>query len=419
MIFVRKYIRVYITILILFIIARLLFCYFYKGGEKRYTIQNDADLFTISENYVRNQPNELNHYYFEVHFSENTFNFFVEDIFKMRRYIIETVYSFHNSEYSCILPIFANDKVETDILCYQDSMLYHYRDLKGQSSALDSFADSMKMYGYQMDFSSTSTLSENGMQIQNRNLVSSHTLAVPSYKGLYIIKPGDSSVSTTIDLFHQDVYMQPIQGVASKYYVVADYDNSYTFHKFLLIDLSNGKKASMISDVPISFDSYVQGVVEDSMYVMDRSNRKQYKIDMAKKIVSISGNSNVGVQYYQNGKYEIRNIYDALNQDLYMYPYRLESDVYEFVDLYNGIYYSYLKVNDGYDVYISFLENPSLYSFGFHLTSLDRIQYVDDYVYYIEDDTLFYYHPKYGVIDIVTYSEFFYNSNLKFWIYAK
>lgn len=415
----RKYINVFISLSILFILCRLLFNFFYKGKAVNYTIQTDGNLFEVNERYVRKQSNQLNHYYFEVTLEGDAFSFLIGDVFRKKSYIIENIYSFQNDQYSCILPVFSNRKIETDILCYEDSMLYHYRDLKGQSLELDSFADSMEVYGYQVNFSVDSTLTRNGMQIQNGNLVSSHILVVPSYKGLYVIDSKNKNIITTLNLFNQDVYTQSIQGLISKYYVVADYNESYTFHKFILIDVESGKRFSITSNPAISMDSYVQGAIGNFMYIIDRSNRRQYKIDVSNKAISISGNTNMGIQYYQNGEYEARSIYDALNQDLYMYPYRLESDVYDFVDLYNGIYYSYLKVDNGYDVYVSFAENPSLYSFGFHLASIDRVQYVDDYVYYIENDTLSYYHPKYGVIDIATYSEFFYNQNLDFWVYRK
>ena len=85
----------------------------------------------------------------------------------------------------------------------------------------------------------------------------------------------------------------------------------------------------------------------------------------------------------------------------------------------NNIYYSYRKVNDNYDVYISYADMPSLYTRTFSISSIDRVQYAKDFVYYIEDDVLYSYSSKTGVNKVLTYQEFYYNSDLKFWIYEK
>ena len=60
----------------------------------------------------------------------------------------------------------------------------------------------------------------------------------------------------------------------------------------------------------------------------------------------------------------------------------------------------------------------SLYTYGFSVPSLDRVEYIEDYVYYVDGDTLYYYHPK-GVAKVLKYAELFYNSKIKFWIYKK
>ena len=77
-----------------------------------------------------------------------------------------------------------------------------------------------------------------------------------------------------------------------------------------------------------------------------------------------------------------------------------------------------MKTNDGYDVYILYVENPTLYAYGFFVSSLTRIGYIGEYVYYVDGDTLYYYHPK-GVFEVLKYDELFYNSKIKFWIYEK
>ena len=81
------------------------------------------------------------------------------------------------------------------------------------------------------------------------------------------------------------------------------------------------------------------------------------------------------------------------------------------------IYYSYLKTNDGYDVYVSYEENSSLYSYAFSISDAARVKYIDNFAYFMDKDTIYYYHPKNGIVQVLTYSELLYNSKLNFWVY--
>jgi len=415
----KKYLRIFTVIVFLFILFRFFFFFLYKGRVVNYSIKENNNKYLIHEEYIRNEQQVTNHYYLEVNFDKKIFNFRIADIFYKKSYIIEEIYSFQNEQYTCVLPIFIDNSIQTDIMCLDGNTLYPYRSLKNKSFELDSFAISMEKYGYENDEVNDKLLNKYGVDILKNNLVSSHKVIIPSYNGLFIIDEQEQDIISSVELFKNDTYNQAIQSVVSNYYVVADYDSLYSFHKFILVNLDTKKISTIISDSSISMDSYVQGVVEDSMYIIDRSNKKQYKIDVSKKSVSLVGNSKRGILYYDGNEFQNRSIYDALTNDLLFETYFYDSPKYDYVHLEDGIYYSYLRVNDGYEVYVSYKENPSLYTYGFFVSSIDHIQYLYDYVYYEEDACIYYYNPKIGVTKLLTYTELFYNSNLNFWVYKK
>lgn len=412
----KKYARICTVLIFLFILFRFFFLFIYRGRTVNYVLKEQKNKYYVHEEYIRNKKEISNHYYVEIQFDEIIFNFRISDDFDRKNYIIDTIYSFQNDQYTCILPIFSGDIIQTDILCKKGDMIYSYRHLQNESLALDKFATSMKEYGYLID-TTEEEISYHGISVLKNNVVSSHTVVIPSYKGVYLVNEDD--VVSSIELFQDDVYTQPIQGVVSHYYIVADYDASYSFHTFKLIDLNTKKLSSITSDSAISMDSYVQGIVDNCLYIIDRSNRKQYKIDVANKTVTLVGNSKKGVLYYNGIKFETRSIYDALNSDLIFNLQMYDSSKYDYVYLFNGIYYSYLKTNDGYVIYISYEENPSLYSYALSIFEIDKIKYVEDFIYFIDKDTIYYYHPKSGVVKVLSYAELFYNSKLSFWIYKK
>lgn len=414
----KKYLRIIIVFIFIFILSRFFFLFLYRGRTVNYSIEEGMHKYDVHEEYIRNNKQLSSHYYIEIDFDEIKFNFRISDDFDKRSYIVDTIYSFKNDQYICILPIFIDGSIQSEILCQKENIIYPYRSLQNESLELDKFASSMENYGYSMNISEK-VISKYGVDILKDNLVFLHKIVIPSYNGVYIINRGEKEFISSVELFNDDIYTQQIQGVISNYYIVADYDSSYSFHEFKLVDLNTKKVSSIVSNNAISMNSYVQGVVDDCLYIIDRSNRKQYKIDISSKSISVVGNLKKGVLYYNGNDFETKSIYDALNNDLLFSLSFYQSSKYDYVYKSDGIYYSYLKTNDGYDVYVSYEENSSLYTYGFSVPSIDKIQYVEEYVYYIDNGILYCYHPKNGVIQVLTYKELFYNSKLNFWVYKK
>lgn len=414
----KKYVRIFLSLIFLFIVFHFFSLFLYRGKTTNYTLKTEDKKYQIHEEYIRNKNNTSNHYYIEIKFDEFLFNFRVDDIFDRKSYVVDTIYLFQNQQYTCILPIFLNSSIQTDILCENDGIIYPYLQLKNKSLELDKFAISMEEHGYLKDKNEIGS-SSYGMDIIKGNLISSHTLIIPSYRGIYLINSKEKNAISSIDLFKEDVYAQTIQALAANYYVVADYDSSYTFHTFKLVDLSTKKVSSIYSDDAISMNSYVQGVIDNCIYIIDRSNQKQYKIDVLNKKVTLIGNSKKGILYYNGIDFETKSIYDALNSDMLFDVYSIESSIYDYVYEYDDVYYSYLKNSDGYDVYISYEENPSLYTYGFFLSSIDKVKYGSGFLYYIDGNMIYCYRFKSGAVPIVLYDEFLYNVKLDFFVYGK
>lgn len=411
----RRYIRIVLALFLLFIIVNFFFRFFYNGRDVDYNLKQKNNKYYVHEKYIKNKKGVANHYYVEIKYNDVIFNFRFSDSFKSKSYIVDKIYSFNDEQHTCILPILSDGSIQTEILCKKENTIYPYSVLKNESLKLDSFAKNMEEYGYSVDMKEK-VFSNYGLNILTDNIVSSHMIVVPSYKGVYLIDPGSNKLISSVELFKKDVYKQPIQTVVSNYYVVADYDSSYSFNEFKVINLDNKKISKIISNTAISMDSYIQGVVDNSIYLIDRSNKKQYKIDVFEKSVSLVGNSKKGILYYNGTKFQKKSIYEALNNNLLFEQFTTELTKYDFVHKNDGINYSYLKKKDGYDVYISYDENPSSYTYGFHLSSIERIEYIGSYLYYVDGDSLYCYSSK-GVLKILDYSELFYNPDINIWVY--
>ena len=56
----------------------------------------------------------------------------------------------------------------------------------------------------------------------------------------------------------------------------------------------------------ISFNSYIQGSIDDDVYLFDRNSKKQYRINPKTETIVEVGNEQTGIKYYNLGKWENR-----------------------------------------------------------------------------------------------------------------
>ena len=221
-------------------------------------------------------------------------------------------------------------------------------------------------------------------------------------------------------MFTKDIYNKKISTFIDHYYFVADYNNDYEFHNFYLIDMKNGKQTKIVSNEAISMYSYINGIIDNSIYLLDSTSKKQYEINIKTKTVIEIGNEKKGILYYDG---EIRNvsIYEALQQELKFNYYRTDFNKsgYQRVDQVGHNYYFYQKNDDGYSVYRSNMERPDLLTYLFKTSSIDQILYIDDAICYKNSQFIKYYTDQTGSQKLVKFDELKFNSSLHFGIYKK
>jgi hypothetical protein len=91
---------------------------------------------------------------------------------------------------------------------------------------------------------------------------------------------------------------------------------TYDFNKFYIIDLTNNKINDLIlKEKNIPLDSYINGVVDNKLYLFDKENLLQYEIDPKKKTSKVVGSTSLNGKYY-NSKWEEKDIYEFKNKEL-------------------------------------------------------------------------------------------------------
>lgn len=393
-----------------------------KGHEINYIVDTNENSFEVKEIYTVNTNKEKNNYYFEISINNTTFDYQTFKSFNMASKIVKDIYYFKGG-YECILPVFMNQTILSDIICKKGDNYYNYRDLRGNAE-LDNFANGLTEYGYKIENyenNSTEVKSVNGVTYYN-NLIGSHYVALESYKGLNVLNKS----MYRREIFSKDVYSKSISGYVGKYYIVADYMKDTKFNVFTIVSLIDGKVTKISYDYDISLDSYILGTHENSIYIMDRSTMKEYELNVATKTIIEVGNKEIGIKIYKNNNFEYDNAYNVVNNNLTFASYNgntfnnsTYSKIIKTGIQKSGYYYIFEKVGSSYKVYRSNIQNGINKTYLFTTTSLNNFISKDDTIYYQDGEYIKRYSDESGIKTILKYSELKFNDNIKLGLYAR
>ena len=391
---------------VIFFALKCLLYLFDTGHKITYNIGN----FKINETL---DTKDNNNYYFELNHEDFKINFQINKDYKKAEKVISKIIYKKIDGYQCILPIFKNNTILTDVMCLKNNEITYASNLNNEK--INSYLKTLKKYGYNQndykDNASEIKLS-NTQSIYQDNFLENHYIAMETYKGLNLFNGNTNNVK----IFENDVYTKPISFFTDKYYIVADYTQNYSFKIFHVINIINGKQIDIRSYDEISFDSYIEGAIGTDIYLFDKENSKQYKISIEDESVEEFHDKD-HLQTY-NSKWENMSLSDAINGKLFNNYYTDDIKGYDKVDKVGNYYYLYQKENNHYKVYRADTQNKKIKTYLFDTTDINSIIYLDDTIYYQNGNT-FYYHTNYGERKVITNTELEFNDDLSFGVYKK
>lgn len=413
----KKLLGMLIALFIIYLGIQFIFDLFSKGHDDEYEIKNQNIVFKVKEisNFVDNN------YYFEISGGTNIFKFQVYNNFNKDKNVIEKIEYFEDDKYECVLPIFKNDKVITDMMCINNGVTYYYHDIKSNDQQLDEFISTINYYDINKYIDGAISTNIENIDVYKQNLISNHYIGITNYKGIYNISSNFNSVVYNISLFNKDIYNQKLGTFIYKYYVVADYNKDFEFNEINVIDLVNLSTNKINSDTAISLDGYIQGVIDNKIYLFDKDRQYQYEINMNNK--TVVKNSKDNIKYYNSGNFTTMTLKEANEELKFVYDeINYQNNEYERIDRVGnetGYYYLYKNNGNGYNVYrINIQDNEGL-TYLFETNTIDNVFYIDNYVYFINNSIVQVYSDTFGIKNLVKYKELEFNKNIIFNVYSK
>ncbi len=364
-----------LPLLIIILVIVLLIFFLIKTKDKSYSLEYDIGDYKISENY--NQKEKV--YYYEIKVKDVDYNFIYNSDYLDEKKLISNIKSHEKDDYTCLDII--SSYLKTSPLCNENGELIDYHLIP-----IDTFNDLKNTY-YN---------GENGYNYKNYNIYTKNEdLLVWNYKGFNHIKEDKVEF---IKIFNKDIYTIPLATKINNFIFIPDYEQEYNFNSAYVINIDNSKVEKWKLDDKISFDSYIAGINENSIFLVDIKNKKEYElVPHKKKMRTVATEKNDGIIYHEEEmtKVPMKKII-ATSQTF----------------TYKNNYHFQLKDKK---LYLSYLDYDSKTKISNN--NVSSIEYISqDRIYYLVDTTLYKFDLKYGEQKIMKYSEWEFNNKNQIFI---
>ncbi len=285
----------------------------------------------------------------------------------------------------CIGVIYKDD-IDSTILCYENNVVKNYHDIENKPIELINFAEEIPNLE-QFSDNLENSKEEYPITLYQNNVLENHTLAISNYKGVYII---DETINNII-LNDNNTYDTNLIILVDKYYLVPT-RQSQEYTKLNIINIENQKQEQI--NITLSKNSYIQGIVDNNVYIFDKDTRKQYEIDLENAKIKEVGNSTDDIKFYNINTWEERSANDAVIENLYFIIEKPVENVIAQIGNENGFYYYQEVLEDKTIVYRSTKENPEIKTYLFEEENIKKFILIDEYIYYQTNDEIKYYSDK-------------------------
>lgn len=358
-----------ILVLLILIIVSLIFLLISVFKTKSYSLEYNIDNYEISENY----NNEGNYYYYEISNNNLKYNFIYKSSYNKEKKLIKEIKEYQDEDYLCL--IVRSNYIESYPLCsYKDSYIDYHLISETLQEKLSDYYTEPKIVEEKYE----------NYNIFNQN----EQLLLWSYKGFNYFNKDKTEF---IKIFNKDIYEIPLATKINNYILIPDYEQEYYFNKVYLLNLETLKVEEWNLKYEISFDSYVLGTNDKSIYLIDKKNKREYELVPHKKKMRIVAKSNNQATIYEEGQISKVSLTKLINKEQ-TFTYK-ENYKYQLIN--NQLYLSYLDSSNKIKV-----SNQKIDTI---------ISTYEENVYYLIDDTLYKYNLKYGEVKLIQYSDWEFN----------
>ena len=338
-----------------------------------------------SEVYNRNEVEILesytvssNLYRFDITYNGVVYEFGNIHKYNRKHRLIDEVKFYSEDGVSCVYP--RSHVVELYPLCFDGEKFIDYDLLENQSE----------------DFYSRNKEKDSSVKFKNVDIYNKSNVnyLVWANKGYYFINEKEDKELFFLD---KESYYNNLAYQTREYVFTPNYDEEYNFKKVFIVNLRTGKVSEWELPFEIGYNSYFLGDHDGWAYLVDRKEKREYRLNFKKKKIERIDKNGEGVVW--NEGFEEMSITKLVNED------------FKFVHR-NAINYS----------------SKDQLSFRFD-NSKNEVKVLDKSVnilfqkgldvYYLEGEEFFRYSPLRGEERLLKYSEWNFNNMNSIYVFQK
>lgn len=358
--------RLALLLIIILIIALVLFFLFRR---KDYTVTYSVNDYEITESYHK----EEDYYSFIIKKGETERFAIVYNQHFSSKKNIDQINEYQTETESCIT--ISSNKVRIEPLCTKEETQISYHLV----------SDEMKE-----KLGVTSETKEDTILTTYNNInvyhYRNHNYYIWNYRGFYHI---NENTTENIQLFDKDIYNPTLITQVNDTLVIPDYNSDYYFDKVILLDMNTGRTTTWTLETSIYFDSAVLGVYQGDLYIIDKHEKTEWQLNIAKQKQERVGTEQKGGKIYDH---EWTNV--TMNRLLYQENTFKGTTILEYNIKEDGLY----AIFDNHQMKIRESAPSKILS------------NTDNTVYYLVNDNVYSYNKEEGEKLLLNYFEWNFNS---------
>lgn len=397
----KKVFSFILTFIILGFLLQLVFTFLKKEHQIDYTLFTNDKEVKVHEEYRKQETED--YYIVNLDVLDYHFSFTVDNFFGKQKEILKEVLFYEKDNLFCAYPVYIKQKTGNEFLCDYDGKQYSYYALKDKFD----FNEYIKMLPNFtiLDKNSNESSSIFDFSFYQSNFMEKEHIYLYNYQELIDLGP---EIINEIRFSDHDIYTNEYGVIINDFFVIPDYTTKGYFDRFKLVNIYNNKTIYMDLEESISTDFYINGILDNKIYLFDRSSKKQYLVDVINKETTIVGDEEKNALVYKNGKFEEVSVYDLVKEEITFTEDLSEIQEYSYVLAVKTGKYYYFYDKDG-NVYRYTIGAKGSLVYLFQMKEIENFKVVHDAIYFTSGTKLYRYYQN-TLSVLVERKEFQYNN---------
>ena len=370
--------------------------------KKEHTVKYKINNYDIKEHFYLSKG----HYYDMIITNKKKKYIYTinEDLGKDKK-IITDIKEYKSNDLTCIVPVY-KENITNNFYCLlnkqQVSANYLYDT---NNSDFKKIYKKAKKLNIKLSQNNKSKKNYKNLVVYQKNITKDHFYFIWNYKGIYVVSKDEIKYKKFIDY---DIYDNVMDCVVDDYYVLFDNSSVNGIEDVYYYDINKDKLDKFELKTKLTKNSYINGVVDNSIYVTDRKQKKEYAVKIKDKTITEVDNDQTKYLVYDNNTKK-----ELTKSDYFMKDFFFDNNL-----IIDKKITKSKELKKEYNYYY-FIEDSKLYkaldtnkTHRILLAELDNITdwlVRDREVLLLRDDTIYVYIDGKGLRKILTTNELKYN----------